>query len=185
MGSGWAGTTGIKDLGMIDARALTETAAAEGGAQPERTRARARPLQRDLEPRANARFLSLMTGVFNRGGGGGGFGGGGGGNRALGDAEPGDKVFSDLFTLRSDIGNPILRQTPIQNNDRPAAPVTWVENGILRNWAGDDTPASLNMSLVMEGSDQSVEDMIAQTRAACSSRSSGTSAACRPIRSRC
>ena len=27
--------------------------------------------------------------------------------------EMGDKIFSDLFTLRSDIGNPILRQTPI------------------------------------------------------------------------
>ena len=107
-----------------------------------------------LEPRANARFLSLMTGIF-------------GGRRRFAAAsaaasearrvadrrvvlrparlraaalrrgrwwrrrwrwsaawrhrrcrrsfmagkKPGDKLFSDLFTLKSDIGNPILRQT--------------------------------------------------------------------------
>ena len=109
-----------------------------------------------LEPRANARFLSLMTGIFGgggggRGGGGGGRGGGppaGGGGRAggppaggggedqpappqggggggggagfLAGKNPGDKVFSDLFTLKSDIGNPILRQTPILPDYRPA-----------------------------------------------------------------
>src|SRR5205814_8814378 len=113
-----------------------------------------------LEPRANARFLSLMTGIFNpgggfggRGGGGGGgagapggppgapgagappAGGGGGGGGGLGGGgaasfmngkKPGDKLFSDLFSLKSDIGNPILRQTPILADNRPAKPVQWV-----------------------------------------------------------
>jgi predicted Zn-dependent protease len=76
---------------------------------------------------------------------------------------PGDKIFSDLFTLKSDVGNPILRQTTIQNDNTPAAPVTWVENGVLRNFSGGQ-PASLNMSLVQEGSNLSIEEMIAQTR---------------------
>jgi predicted Zn-dependent protease len=78
--------------------------------------------------------------------------------------QPGHRLFSESFTLKSDIGNPILRRTPILNSNKPAAPVTWVENGILRNVTGDDTPAAVNMSLVMEGTELSIEDMIAQTR---------------------
>jgi predicted Zn-dependent protease len=77
--------------------------------------------------------------------------------------KPGDKIFSDLFTLKSDIGNPILRQTPILNDNRPAKPVTWVENGVLRNLATGQ-PATVNMSLVQEGSNLSIEDMVRQTR---------------------
>jgi predicted Zn-dependent protease len=152
-----------------------------------------------LEPRANARFLSLMTGIF--GGGGGGRGGGGGGGRfggggGGGDAPPdstagggggrgggggggaaglnaggntflqgkkvGDKVFSDLFTLKSDVGNPILRQTPILGDNRPAKAVTWIDKGILS--AVGPQQANVNMSLSMEGSNLSIEDMIKQTR---------------------
>ena len=188
-GSGWSGITGVKDVSMIDAKALTDVAADKA------VRSRApRAIEPGrytviLEPRANARFLSLMTGIFSAGptddeddapggggrGGGGGGGRGGGGGGAFGggaganartfmaDKKPGDRIFSDLFTLRSDIGNPILRQTPILNDNRPAAPVTWVENGVFRNFA-QDQPATPNMSLVMEGSDLSIEDMIAQTR---------------------
>ena len=212
-GSGWAGITGIKDLRMIDAKALTEVASQKA------LRSRApRAIEPGrytviLEPRANARFLSLMTGIFGaggggRGGGGGGGaagagaagagaagagaaaagaaaggggggggddppggGGGGGGGRGGGAGagsfmagkRPGDKIFSDQFSLKSDVGNPILRQTPIQGNNRPAAPVTWVENGILRNFTANQ-PATVNMSLVMGGSDLSIEDMVRQTR---------------------
>ncbi len=169
-GSGWAGTTGIKDLGMIDPVALTEVAATKALRSQ-----RARAIEPGrytviLEPRANARFLSLMTGLFNAGGGPGGGGGGGGAaglntgaQSYMAGKKPGDKVFSDLFSLKSDIGNPILRQTTILNNNRPAAPVTWVENGVLRN-LGAEQPATVNMSMVMGGSDLSVEDMIRQTR---------------------
>jgi predicted Zn-dependent protease len=201
-GSGWSGITGIKDIRMIDAKALTEIA----GNKALRSR-RPRALEPGrytviLEPRANARFLSLMTGIFNAGGGGGGQGGrgggaggppggappagdtpppgaggggGGGGGAGLfaqlgGPAQfmagkkPGDKIFSDLFTLKSDIGNPILRQTPILQDNRPAKAVTWVENGVLRNLAGPGVPANVNMSMVQEGSNLSIEDMIKQTR---------------------
>src|SRR5688572_1525718 len=193
-GSGWSGITGIKDIRMIDAKGLTEIAANKA------LRSRApRAIEPGrytviLEPRANARFLSLMTGIFNPGGGGGRGGrgggppaagdnppdqppggratGGGGGGAALAgggvagwmaNKKPGDKIFSDLFTLKSDIGNPILRQTPILPDNRPAKPVTWVEKGILRNLA-QGQPANVNMSLVQEGSNLSIEDMIRQTR---------------------
>ena len=107
-----------------------------------------------------------MTGIFNAGGGG-GFGGGGGGggfggggNQFMRDKKPGDKIFSDLFTLKSDVGNSILRQTPILNDNTPAAPVAWVEKGVLKNLAGQGTRANVNMSLSMEGSDLSIADMV-------------------------
>jgi predicted Zn-dependent protease len=197
-GSGWAGTTGIKDLKMIDAKALTERAADK--ALRSRNPRAIEPGRYTviLEPRANARFLSLMTGIFGgggggRGGGGGGGGGGGappggdqppdgppgagggrgggggaaglnaGGNSFMADRKPGDKIFSDLFTLKSDIGNPILRQTPILGDNRPAKPVTWVEKGVLKNFASGQ-PANVNMSLVQEGSQLSIDDMVKQTK---------------------
>src|SRR3954470_3562594 len=126
-----------------------------------------------LESRPAARFLSLMTNIFNA--------------RAvetgprsyLTGAEPGSsklgqKVFSDLVTIKSDIGNPVLRQTPIMANGSAARPVTWVENGVLKNlyydqqYAArkkkDPTPATVNMSLVLEGGTQSLEQMIKSTR---------------------
>jgi hypothetical protein len=117
-----------------------------------------------------------MTGIFNRGGaggpgggrggggrggGGGGRGGGGGGRGGRGGNAPraiGDKIFSDLFTLKSDIGNNILRQSPILGNNMPAKPVTWVEKGVLKNFATPDIGASVNMSLAQEGSDLSIDE---------------------------
>ena len=217
-GSGWAGITGIKDISMIDAKALTEVASNKALKSKSPRAIEPGRYTVILEPRANARFLSLMTGIFAGGGGGGGRGGGGarggggGGDRGgragaagagaagvaaagggggdagagaagggdagqgrggggggggagsfLAGKGPGDKIFSDLFTLKSEIGNPILRQTPLLGDNRPAAPVTWVENGILRNFAAGQ-PASVNMSLVMGGSNLSIDDMVKQTR---------------------
>ncbi len=203
-GSGFAATMGIKDIRSVDARALTEVAANK--ALRSRNAKAIEPGRYTviLEPRANARFLSLMTGIFNNGGAGGfggrgagggppgagappdaaapagaapaggppGGGGGGGlfGGGAFGGAgsfmagkKPGDKLFSDLFTLRSDIGNSTLRQNTILNDFKPAAPVSWVEKGVLRNLT-QGQPATTNNSLVMDGSNMSIEDMIKQTR---------------------
>jgi predicted Zn-dependent protease len=171
-GSGWAGITGVKDITMIDAKALTDVASNKA------LRSR-RPKALEpgrytviLEPRANARFLSLMTGAVagagGRGGGGGGRGGGGGGRGGGGGAfagkQRGDKVFSDLLTIKSDVGNSILRQTPILPNNRPARPVTWIDKGRLAGPDGDEPSASVNMSLVQEGTNLSIDDMVKQTR---------------------
>jgi len=156
-GSGWAGTTGIKDISMIDPVEITEVASKKA---LDSRKARALEPGRYtviLEPRANARFLSLMTGIF-----------GGGGGTFMQGKQPGDKLFSDLVTLKSDIGNPILRQTTMLADNTPAAPTTWLEKGVLRNLGGGPTStnpkANVNMSLVMEGSDLSTADMIKQTK---------------------
>jgi len=171
-GSGWAGTTGIKDINTINAAELTNVASDKALKSRKPRKIEPGRYTVILEPRANARFLSLMTGIFNAGGG--GFGGGGGGGFGGGGAnefmkgkKAGDKIFSDLFTLKSDIGNPILRQTPIMQDNTPAAPVTWVEKGVLKNLAGagpNAQRATVNMSLSMEGSDLSIADMVKQTR---------------------
>ena len=50
-----------------------------------------------------------------------------------GTTKLGEKVFSEPFTLKSDIGNPILRQSPIGTDGLPARDVTWVEKGVLKN----------------------------------------------------
>lgn len=202
-GSGWAGAMGIKDMRMLDPHALTEIAANKALKSRKAKALEPGRYTVILEPRANARFLSLVTGVFQAGGGGrggaggpggppgagapgaagagappagaggppgaGGGGGGGGGFGGGGaadflkDKKPGDKIFSELFTLKSDVGNPILRQSPILGTNKPAAPVTWAENGLLRNTTANQ-PAGLNNSLVQGGSDLSLEQMIKQTR---------------------
>lgn len=201
-GSGFAAISGVKDFSMIDAKALTESAANKAL----RSR-KAKALEPGrytviLESRASARFLSLMTNIFGGGGGGGRGGGGGGGGfggppggaggppgamtpeaaaaiaaagggcgfGGLGGAgtfmqgkKPGDKLFSDMFTLKSDIGNLTLRQSTIGPDNKPAAPVTWVENGILRT-LGAGAGATTNQSLVQVGTDLTVDEMVKQTR---------------------
>jgi predicted Zn-dependent protease len=191
-GSGWAGITGIKDISLIDAKALTEVASSKALKSRKAKALEPGRYTVILEPRANARFLSLMTGIFGgaafptadaagaaaagagaaagargagaggRGGGGGGRGGGGG-NYFAGKVQ-GDKVFSDLFTLKSDIGNQVLRQTPMLGDNRPAKAVTWIEKGLLRGPQGQGPFANVNMSLVQEGSNLSIDDMVKQTR---------------------
>ena len=114
-GSGWAGITGIKDISMIDAERITEVAANKALQEPQAEGARAWPLHRHPRaarqralPVAHDRHLQRrrprsrpwraaadLTGTEK------------------GTSKLGDKIFSDLFTLKSDVGNPILRQTPI------------------------------------------------------------------------
>ncbi len=173
-GSGWAGTTGIKDPSMIDAEQLTRVASEK--AVRSRTAKALEPGRYTviLEPRANARFLSLMTGLFNAQSAESPFGRTYFSGKEPGTTKLGEKVFSDSFTLKSDIANPVLRQSPIAGDGTPLADVTWVEKGVLKTlaYAGayarrqkkPVTPASVNNSLVMEGTNQSVEEMIKSTR---------------------
>ena len=126
-----------------------------------------------LEPRPAARFLSLMTGLFTartvEGPVGNYFSG-----KERGATKLGEKLFSEQFTLKSDIGNPILRQTPVGTDGLAARDVTWVEKGVLktlyydRQWAArqkkDPTPATTGNSLVLEGSNMTTAEMIKTTR---------------------
>ena len=93
-GSGWAGITGVKDVGD-DRRQGAHRVAANKALKSRKAKA-IEPGRYTviLEPRANARFLSLILGIFNPNGGFGGGGGGGGGSPACrrapaGGAPPG------------------------------------------------------------------------------------------------
>jgi predicted Zn-dependent protease len=172
-GSGWAGLTGIKDVSLIDATKLTEVAADKAVKSQKPRAIEPGRYTAILEPRANARFLSLMTNLFNartaEGEVGNYFSG-----KQRGTTKVGEKLFGDAFTLKSDIGNPVLRQTPIGPDGLAATPVTWIEKGVLKNlaydraWARrqkkDPTPVTINQSLVMEGSDTTIEQMIKTTK---------------------
>ena len=86
----------------------------------------------------------------------------------------GEKVFGDNFTLRSEIGNPILRQTPVGQDGLAAKRITWVEKGVVKNlfydryWAQrqkkEPTGTQPGMSLVMEGGTSTIEEMIKSTK---------------------
>ena len=172
-GSGWAGITGVKDISADRSGAPHRDRRGQGAQEPEAARDRAGPLHRDPRAAASARFLSLMTGLFNartaEGPVGNYFSG-----KERGTTKVGEKLFSEQLTLKSDIGNPILRQSPIGTDGLPARDVTWVDKGVLktlyydRPWATrqkkDPTPATTNKSLVMEGSNLTLEEMIKTTR---------------------
>jgi predicted Zn-dependent protease len=173
-GSGWAGTTGIKDVSTIDAAELTRVASDKA---LKSRKARALEPGRYtviLEPRANARFLSLMTGLFNAQSAENQFSRTYFSGKEPGTSKIGEKVFSDMFTLVSDIGNPLLRQSPIAADGTPLRDVAWVEKGVLKNLAYNAayarrqkkpvTPASVNNSLVMQGTEMSIPDMIKTTK---------------------
>jgi predicted Zn-dependent protease len=172
-GSGWAGITGVKDLSLIDPVKISEVAADKAMKSQKPRALEPGRYTVILESRPAARFLSLMTNIFNA--------------RAVetgprsylsgterGTSKLGQKVFSELVTIKSDIGNPILRQTPIMADGTAAHPVTWVEKGVLKNLYYDaqyaarakkePTPATPNMSLVLEGTNQTVEQMVKSTR---------------------
>lgn len=172
-GSGWAGVTGVKDTSLIDAARLTEIASDKAVKSQKPRAIEPGRYTTILEPRANARFLSLMTGLFNartaEGTVGNYFSG-----KQQGTTKVGEKLFSDAFTLKSDIGNTTLRQTPIGTDGLAARPVTWIEKGVLKELANDrawakrqkkePTPTTVNQSLVMEGTDMTIEQMIKSTK---------------------
>jgi predicted Zn-dependent protease len=171
-GSGWAGTTGAKDIKNIDAAALT-TVAADKALNSRKPRA-IEPGNYTviMEPRPAARFLQLMLGSLNARAAeeGRSFMSG----KERGATKLGEKVFGDNFTLRSEIGNPILRQSPVGEDGLAAKPITWIEKGVVKNlfydryWAQhqkkEPTATQPGISLVVEGGTATVEEMIKSTK---------------------
>ena len=173
-GSGWAGITGVKNVSRIDAEHLTEVAANKALRSRKPRALEPGRYTVILEPRPTARFLSLMMGLFNA--------------RSAenplartyftgkepGSTRIGEKLFSSAITIKSDVGNPILRQSPIGVDGLAARPIDWVENGVLKNlsydreWAARQkksiTPTSPTSSLVLEGTNATDEDIIKSTR---------------------
>ncbi len=121
-GSGWAGTTGLKDVTRIDAGAITEVAADKALKSRKPRALEPGNYTVILEPRPAARFLSLLMFALNA--------------RPAeegrsfmsaaerGQTKLGQKVFGDNLTIRSDVGNAILRQTPIGPDGLASRPVT-------------------------------------------------------------
>jgi predicted Zn-dependent protease len=171
-GSGWAGTTGLKDISKIDAAAITEVAADKALKSRKPKALEPGNYTVILEPRPAARFLSLLLFSLNARAA-------EEGRSFMGGAEPGttklgQKIFGDNITIRSDIGNSTLRQTPIGPDGLAARPITWVEKGVVKNlfydryWAKKQnkpfTPTGPQQSLVMDGGDATVDQMIKSTR---------------------
>jgi predicted Zn-dependent protease len=173
-GSGWAGITGVKDVTMIDAEQLTRTASDKALKSRKAKALEPGRYTVILEPRANARFLSLMTGLFNARSAESEFTRTYFSGTEPGTSKVGEKVFSEAITIKSDVGNGILRQTPIGLDGLPARPITWVEKGVLKNlsydrqWAARRkkpvTPTPVTNNLVMEGTSMTMEQMITSTR---------------------
>jgi predicted Zn-dependent protease len=171
-GSGWAGTTGLKDISKIDAAAITEAAADKALKSRKPKALEPGNYTVILEPRPAARFLSLLLFALNARAAeeGRSFMSG----KERGTTKLGQKIFGDTITIRSDIGDPVLRQTPIGPDGLAARPVTWIEKGVVKNlfydrfWAKKQdkpfTPTGVQQSLVMDGGDATVDQMVKSTR---------------------
>ncbi|HEY8549024.1 MAG TPA: TldD/PmbA family protein [Vicinamibacterales bacterium] len=171
-GSGWAGVTNVLDPVSIDATAITETAADKALTSQKPRAIEPGNYTVILEPRPAARLLSLMLQAFDARAAeeGRSFMSG----KERGQTRLGEKLFGDNFTLRSEIGHPLLRQTPVGPDGQAARDITWIEKGVVKNlfysrfWAKKQgrqpTPTSPNMSLVVEGGDATIEDMIKSTK---------------------
>ncbi len=171
-GSGWAGTTGVKDLKNIDAAALTEVAADKALKSRKPRAIEPGNYTVILEPRPAARFLQLMLGSLDARAAEEGRNFMSGKERGL--TKLGEKVFGDNFTLRSEIGNPILRQSPVGEGGLAAKSIPWVEKGVVKNlyysryWAQrqkkEPTGTTTGMSLVVDGGTATVDEMIKSTK---------------------
>lgn len=171
-GSGWAGTTNVKDISTIDAAAFSEIAAQKALKSQKPRAIEPGNYTVILEPRPAARFLSLVVQSFNARAAeeGRSFMSG----KEKGQTRLGEKLFGDNVTLRSEISNPILRQTPVGPDGLAARDVTWIEKGVVKNlfydryWAkAQNKTASVtspNQSLVMEGGNSTLEEMIKSTK---------------------
>ena len=172
-GSGWAGTTGVKDIKNIDAEMLTNVAADKALRSRKPRAIEPGNYTVILEPRPAARYLSLMLGSLN-----------------ARNAEEGRSFMSgkergdDHGSARrcSATTSPCAARSAIRFSGRrrsgrtasPAKTVTWVEKGVVKNlfydrfWAQrqkkEPTATTPGMSLVMEGGTTSVDEMIKTTK---------------------
>jgi predicted Zn-dependent protease len=171
-GSGWAGTTNVKDPSKIDAAALTEIAADKAVKSQKPRAIEPGNYTVILEPRPAARFLSLALNAFNARAAeeGRSFMSG----KERGTTRLGEKLFGDNITIRSVIDDPILRQTPIGPDGLASRNITWVEKGVVKNlfydrfWAKktgkEPSVTSPNQSIVMDGGKDTLEQMIKTTK---------------------
>lgn len=167
-GSGWAGAT-ANDVNQIDAAAL-------GARALEKAKRSANPVAIEpgrytvvLEPTAVGNLVQLVAFALNARNADEGrsfFSKPGGGNKI------GERVVDPRVTIASDPGNGLAPANTFTGEGLPVAPVTWIEDGVVRNlsydryWAERQgvRPIALGGSLLMSGGSSSLEEMIASTQ---------------------
>ena len=171
-GSGWAGQTGLKDVGLIDPVGITERASDKALKSQKPRAIEPGDYTVVLESRPAARFLSLLLSAMDARAAEEGRSFMSGAER--GQTKIGQKLFGDNVTLKSVMNHPTLRQSPIGEDGLAAQDVTWIEKGVVKNlyynrfWAQKTgrTPTATQpgLSLVMDGGTTSVEEMIKTTK---------------------
>jgi predicted Zn-dependent protease len=166
-GSGWA-SDGATRIDQIDARRLAATAIRKAveSQKPQRIEPGHYPVI--LEPAAVNDLITLMMSSFNarqaeqgfsflakRGG----------------DTLLGERVFSELVTIRSDPFDPRLPGLPWGAEGVPAEKVTWIEKGVVknltydRNWAQQSNRQPVPMgNFIMEGGTATLDELIKATK---------------------
>ena len=166
-GSGWAGAQ-ANDWSKLDFEGVAKRAI-------EKARASRNPVAIEpgrytvvLEPDATSDLIPLLgfalqaraaeegRSAFAKGGG---------------QTKVGEKIVDERVTIRSDPADPLLLNSPFDQEGMPLGPQTWIENGVLKQlaytrfWAqkqGKQPTGGAN-SLRMEGGEQTLEQLIAGT----------------------
>ncbi|MES3035614.1 MAG: TldD/PmbA family protein [Gemmatimonadota bacterium] len=132
-GSGWS-NAGARDWAKIDAAALGRTASAKAAASRNPKAIEPGLYTVVLEPAAVADIMGSLLGTFNARGndeGRGTFSKPGGGTKL------GEKIADERVTMYSDPADPDLLAQPFAGDGTPVRRVTYIENGILKEFAYD------------------------------------------------
>jgi len=132
-GSGWS-NAGARDWSVVDAAALGRTASAKAAASRSPKAIEPGLYTVVLEPAAVADIMGSLLGTFNARGndeGRGTFSKTGGGTRL------GEKIGDARVTMYSDPADPDLLAQPFASDGTPVRRVTYIENGILKEFAYD------------------------------------------------
>ncbi|RAU84357.1 TldD/PmbA family protein [Pontibacter arcticus] len=93
-------------------------------------------------------------------------------SKAGGKTKLGEKLVDERITVYSDPSNPEIPGAPFAGDGRPREKTTWIEKGVVKNlsnslyWAQKTGAKSVpgGGGMIMEGGNQSVEDMIKSTK---------------------
>lgn len=163
-GSGF-GAQYFTDAATLNTKAATQTAIAKAVASKETQELKPEKTTVILEPQAVYDLLQLMLSAMDARTADEGrnfFGKRGSGNRI------GDQLFSEKVTIYSDPFNAENPASPFATDGRPQRKTTWVEKGVLKNlaysryWAKQKNVEAVPPApgVIVEGSDQSLEDLI-------------------------
>jgi len=132
-GSGWS-NAGAHDWSVIDAAALGRTASAKAAASRNPKAIEPGLYTVVLEPAAVADIMGSLLGTFNARGndeGRGTF------SRQGGGTQLGEKIADARVTMYSDPADPELLAQPFAQDGTPVRRVTFIENGILKEFSYD------------------------------------------------